>query len=209
MTGVQTCALPIYDELSLKPDGPTERGGGSLFRLGSAFVIFLLLLLSQPSTVYSQPTAPPNRVLELDGNGSYVELPANLFANLTQATVEAWVKIGRLKENAHFLDFGGYQREMYLGNEGTDPALKFLITDARRERHRIVVPGLLETNQWFHLAVVTGPGGVRLYCNGLLVGTTAYAGGLLAIGTNDNFIGRSSNSRSRPVYFQGDRKSVV
>ena len=181
---------------------------GSWSFSGVWILVLGIFLLAQPSPFHAQPAAPPNQVLTLDGTNSHVELPANLFANPTQATVEAWVKIGRLKENAHFLDFGGYQREMYLGTEGTDPALKFLITDARRQRHRIVVPGLLETNQWFHLAVVTGPGGVRLYCNGLLVGTNAYAGSLSAIGTNDNFIGRSSNSRSRPVHFQGQIDDV-
>jgi signal transduction histidine kinase len=202
------------DELTPKPEGRLACGVCSLFRLGASFVlrpssfVILLLLLSQPSTLNSQPIPATNRVLELDGDNSYVELPANLFANITQATVEAWVKIGRLKENAHFLDFGGYQRELYLANGGTDPALKFLITDARRDRHRIVVPDLLEINRWFHLAVVTGPGGVRLYCNGILVGTNAYVGGISAIGTNDNFIGRSSSSRRRPVHFQGQIDDV-
>jgi signal transduction histidine kinase len=167
-----------------------------------------LLFLSCSSTLHAQPAGPANQVLTLDGANSYVELPANLFANPTQVTVEAWVKIGRLKENSHFLDLGGYQREMYLSNEGTDPALKFLITDARRQRHRIAVPDLLELNRWFHLAAVTGPAGVRLYCNGMLVGTNAYSGGISAIGTNDNFIGRSSSSRSRPVYFQGQIDDV-
>jgi signal transduction histidine kinase len=176
------------------------------FDLSILSLAMLLLLL--PPTLHAQPAAPANQVLTLDGTNSYVELPANLFANLTQATVEAWVKIGRLKENAHFVDFGGYQREMYLANEGTDPALKFLITDATRGRHRIVVPGFLELNQWFHLAVVMGPGGVRLFCNGILVGTNAYAGGVSAIGANDNFIGRSSSSRSRPVHFQGQVDDV-
>ncbi len=169
-------------------------------------ITFVLCVLSLAAT--AQPAPPPNRVLDLDGKDSCVELPANLFANLNQATVEAWVKIGRLKENTHFLDFGGFLQEMYLGSEGTGPALKFLITGTSRERHRIVVPGILELNRWFHLAVVTGPGGVRLYCNGILVGTNAYAGSLSGIGTNDNFIGRSSNSRSRPVHFKGQVDDV-
>jgi signal transduction histidine kinase len=172
----------------------------------SSLVIFTLLL-SQISTLHAQP-ASTNRVLELDGSDSHVELPPNLFANLTQATVEAWVNIGRPKENARYLDFGGFQREMYLGNEGADPALKFLITDAGRNRHRILVPGLLGTDQWFHLAMVIGPGGVRLYYNGMLVGTDSYSGGVSGIGTNNNFIGRSNSSRRNPVHFQGQVDDV-
>ncbi len=173
----------------------------------SAFVI-LALLLSHSTSLLAQPSPTLNRVLQLDGANSYVQLPPKLCADLTQATVEAWVRIGRLKENSHFLDFGGYQHEMYLGIEGTDPALKFLITDAKGARHRIVVPDLLERNRWLHLAVVTGPGGVRLYCNGMLVGTNVYAGSLSAIGTNDNFIGRSNSSRRQPVHFQGEIDEV-
>lgn len=34
----------------------------------------------------------PNRVLELDGQGAYVELPVAAFASLRQATLEAWVR---------------------------------------------------------------------------------------------------------------------
>jgi hypothetical protein len=72
-----------------------------------------------------------------------MEVPDNaLLRPNGDFTVEAWVKIGRLKENSHFLDFGGFQREMYLGNDGTDPALKFLITDARRERHRTALASI-------------------------------------------------------------------
>ena len=47
-------------------------------------------LLSSPTTLHAPPT--PNRVLELDGNGSYVELPPNIFKDLEEATVNGWEK---------------------------------------------------------------------------------------------------------------------
>jgi hypothetical protein len=56
------------------------------FRI-SAFGFALFLLLAQPSPLPAQP-ASPNRVLELDGTNSFVQLPANIFDSLTQATVE-------------------------------------------------------------------------------------------------------------------------
>ena len=40
----------------------------------------------------SSPVLAQNRVLELDGQDSYVQLPAHLFDDLEEATVEAWVK---------------------------------------------------------------------------------------------------------------------
>ena len=47
-----------------------------------------------------------NRVLELDGNGSYVELPPNMFTNLTEATVEAWAKWDSFRSYSRIFDFG-------------------------------------------------------------------------------------------------------
>ena len=38
------------------------------------------------------PIGAQNRVLELDGNGSYIQLPSNIFNDLTNATIEGWVK---------------------------------------------------------------------------------------------------------------------
>ena len=51
----------------------------------------LLLLTSLSPRAHAQP-APPNRVLELDGHGSYVELPPNIFKDLEEATVNGWEK---------------------------------------------------------------------------------------------------------------------
>ena len=44
-------------------------------------------------------------------------------------------------------------------------------------------PGLIRLNEWCHIAVVTGAGGVRLYFNGALVGTDNYAGSFSALTT--------------------------
>jgi len=55
------------------------------------FCGIFLLLFAQVCPLFAQPAAT-NHVLELDGNGSYVELPPNIFNNFDEATVEAWVK---------------------------------------------------------------------------------------------------------------------
>jgi hypothetical protein len=51
------------------------------------FAAILVLCLAALGRTYGQPAAP-NRVLELDGHGSYVELPPNIFKDLEEATVE-------------------------------------------------------------------------------------------------------------------------
>ena len=45
--------------------------------------VVVLLILIPPVHLHAQPAAP-NRVLELDGNGSYVELPPNIFKDLEE-----------------------------------------------------------------------------------------------------------------------------
>jgi len=48
-----------------------------------------LLLLCPGRVLDAQPVNTSNRVLELDGKGSYVELPPNIFKDLEEATVES------------------------------------------------------------------------------------------------------------------------
>jgi len=60
---------------------PTKRNQWGAWRFG------VLLLLLSVVGVSAQPAAI-NRVLELDGQDSYVEIPAGAFTNLTEVTVE-------------------------------------------------------------------------------------------------------------------------
>ena len=55
------------------------------------WLTFIALVLFQSFTLHAQPSVT-NQVLELDGNGSYVELPPNIFKDLKEATVEEWAK---------------------------------------------------------------------------------------------------------------------
>jgi signal transduction histidine kinase len=132
--------------------------------------------------------AAENHVLQLNGHGAQVTLPPRLFEGLTQATVEVWARVDELKP-AHFIEFGEARREMYLSYERPTGALKCLLTDAKGVRHRLEVEGLLALGVWFHVAVVTGPGGVRLYCDGELVATDRYAGSLSVLGPARNALG--------------------
>jgi signal transduction histidine kinase/ligand-binding sensor domain-containing protein len=133
-----------------------------------------------------------NRVLQLDGRSSHVRLPVDSFAGLTQATVEAWVKFDAFLPNNRVFDFGGRAHEMYLGCAGEAPDLKFLIADPDSNRHRLEVPGVLQRGRWCHLAVTTGPAGVQLYYNGMLVASNAYTGSFSALAMQHNYLGRES-----------------
>ena len=176
-----------------KPPGP------SFGIRHSAFVISLLLLLSLPSTLNSQP-APQlstNRVLDLDGTNSFLELPPNIFDTLTQATVEGWVKWGSLSRTDRFFDLGDRNREMYVRPQGA--LLTFLLSAPNGERHRIAVPDLLRSNEWCHIAAVSGFGGARLYFNGSLVGTNAYGGSFAGLRGLKNYLGKDNYSSRDPT----------
>src|SRR5262245_27323070 len=75
---------------------PTQAVGGlahskTWWRFVAPFCI-LAALFANVKLLEAQPATPVNRVLELDGTNSCVELPSNIFNGLTEATVEGWVK---------------------------------------------------------------------------------------------------------------------
>jgi hypothetical protein len=154
--------------------------------------------LSNRNEVRLLTSAATNRVLGLDGR-SYVELPPNIFKPLTEATIEGWIKWNRFDPYAGLADFGPYSSELWIapGASATERSatadLDAFISPGPIERHGISVPNLLRTNEWFHLALVTGPGGMKLFVNGVLAGTNAYQGSFAALPNNSrNWLGALS-----------------
>ncbi len=161
----------------------------------------------------AQPSPPPNHVLDLDGAGDYVTLPPAGFTNFHQATIEAWVKWRSASSAARVFDFGARQREMYvrLGLNSASPnsvAMNFLVVDAAGTRRREDVYGGFRLNEWSHVAAVTGPGGVRLYLNGLLVATNSFAGSLSAVGGENYFLGQENYSAAPTATLDGQLDEV-
>jgi signal transduction histidine kinase/DNA-binding response OmpR family regulator/ligand-binding sensor domain-containing protein len=163
----------------------------------------------ESATTQAPDAGPVNHVLELDGTGGYVELPPNIFNNLTQATVEAWVKWDDLNNPGNgfkrFFNYGDALHDMSLGvYPGETNSLWFVIVDSQSGIHDFEVPGLLHPHQWCHVAGVSGPGGMRLYFNGVLVATNDYPGSFAALksGTR-NFLGQTVTPYDRRVNFDG------
>jgi ligand-binding sensor domain-containing protein len=180
--------------------------------------MWLLLLFLAFRNTHAQPAAPPsqpspNRVLNLDGADDWVRLPHAGFTNLHQATIEAWVKWRRFTSSGRVFDFGATQREMYLGTSLVGLAagsgvMKFLITDPDGRRRREDVYGGFRPNQWTHVAVVTGSGGVRIYLNGMLIATNEFTGSLSSLGRENYFLGRHSYSREPDSPLDGQLDEV-
>ncbi len=128
----------------------------------------MALLLGYPAGFAE--VLPGRQVLALDGEGSFVELPRAVFAGLRQATVEGWIRWDRLNFYSRFFEYGSAQRSIGVLHHETSPDLMFQVWPSPRRASGIQVSGILRTNEWCHIASVCGPGGMKLYFNGLLVG---------------------------------------
>ena len=69
------------------------------------------------------------------------------------------------------------------------------------------VAGILKTGEWMHLAAVSGPGGAKLYCNGVLAGTHASTASFSGLKGTHNYLGKSNYS-SRDPSSQGTMDEV-
>jgi PAS domain S-box-containing protein len=179
------------------------------------FELFLVLfvgfcLLNPPAPLYAQPISPTNHVLELDGSGGYVELPPNIFNSLTQATVEAWVKWDTWEGRKwagfkRVFNYGAPRQDISLssGPDGTN-TLWFILVDPQSGQNSIVAPGLLRLHEWCHVAGVTGPTGMQLYFNGVLIGTNGYTGSFANLKNGArNHIAGTVTDVDPPTDFQG------
>src|SRR6266511_4122256 len=128
----------------------------------------LAILLSNTSIGLGQ-----NRVLDLDGNGSAVQLPPNIFNGLDQATIEAWVKFRDLS-GSRFYSYGGFQQDLCVGRLGLHSGRDLdVFVNQGGQRDEVVGAGIIQTDVWYHVAAVLGPGGMQLAVNGVLAGTNA------------------------------------
>jgi hypothetical protein len=143
----------------------------------------------EPSPLAS--TLASNRVLHQSAAGSYVQLPAGIFDNLTEATIEAWVKSSQAGEWVPIFCYGnGNRRNVWMGMIDRTNLLAgiFFGTPFGTE---CFAQDVLRPNEWFHVAFITGQGGERLFLNGVLVATNSFTGSFSASEKGvGNFIGQ-------------------
>lgn len=177
---------------------------------------FPLLTIGIATFTGAAANAASNQVLKLDGQGSYMELPPNLFRDLRQATVEVWAKWDSFPAFARVFEFGAGWNSISLFNHADTSDLRFNIYSEHAQfdtsRQNIIrVSALLRTNEWIHLAAVSGPHGMKLYANGVLVGTNRHEGSFASIKINQtNLVGRGlvRNPNDRDFHGQIDELRV-
>jgi signal transduction histidine kinase/DNA-binding response OmpR family regulator/ligand-binding sensor domain-containing protein len=158
-------------------------------------------MLGQIPNLHAQTVSTTNYVLDLDGTNSYVELPPKMFDGLPALTVEAWVRWDGFygPGDALFFCFGDENQSFFVGNDSNTSQLKFALYDLGGGRHPLQGTGdhlklrLLAEREWCHIAAVSGPGGMKLYFNGVLVGQDDYQKSFDKMNSAiHNYIGRST-----------------
>ena len=147
--------------------------------------------LAQPSRLDAQPASATNRVLDLDGNGGNVELPAGVFDSFKEATIEAWVKFGT-QDDSRFFSYGGYTGDLCLGRQWDNRRqIQFFInSQATGGRLDVLsVPDDIRIGRWYHVAAVCSTNGMRLHLNGVLVATNDVAKSFHSTTNGPNNIG--------------------
>jgi hypothetical protein len=151
----------------------------------------IFVLGALPLTLPAQPAVATQRVLELDGNNSYVQLPDDIFHEFTEGTVEAWIYPNHWDSYQRFFNFGGYQYDMGMGRLYSGQALQFFVSDisAGGEETNLRAEAQLPAREWLHLTAVSGPGGMEMYWNGVLLAANSFGGSFQRTNGKQNFIG--------------------
>jgi hypothetical protein len=150
------------------------------------------LCRAQPSTLNPQP-ASTNYALKLDGTNSFVELPPNIFTNLTEATVEGWVKWDAFSSYSRFFDFGKARQDISVNQDATRPNLRFEINTGPDQQAVVMASDALRLNEWIHIAAVFGRGGMKLYVNGELRDSSSVTNSFKEVANGEhNYLGRNN-----------------
>ena len=174
-----------------------------------------LLLLSLLTVAVQAADTAPNRVLRLDGAGDYVQLPSGIFDDLEQATIEAWVKWDDFSWYEPWISYGlkANRQILEINHEWRFLRPQLIIFNRDQGSHWARTDANLSPGQWLHMAGVTGPGGMRLYINGIEVGRDEFTGSFAALGghsvkdTRDEYTGSFAAAGSGNEFYLGHSSS--
>ena len=110
-----------------------------------------------------------NRVLDLNGQGSYVQLPDGVFDPLDEATIELWAMWHHFRYYSQPIGFGpalgNTRHQITITSDEFTNTLRFGCYEEEKppnKRHDIYAPDALQGGRWYHIVAVTGPGGMKL-----------------------------------------------
>ena len=150
------------------------------------YFLLALWLVSLPFSLHAQTGA----ALDFDGTNDYAVLPSNATLDVSQFTIETWLKWDR--NSATAVDFicgrGLEQMEIHLGNFSNNSVIRFIpVAGVLLDAPTSTLP----QGTWTHLACVYNPsaGLAKMYVNGVEVvltnnGTNPLTTPLAANGVN-------------------------
>ncbi|NLY42535.1 MAG: hypothetical protein GX066_00870, partial [Clostridiaceae bacterium] len=135
--------------------------------------------------------------VQFNGTNGYVRLPNGIFKDLSDYTVATWFRADELREWQRIFDFGSSTSSYaFLTPMGGGRPRYGIKQGSAAEQTLIVNNMTFPLNEWKHVALTTQGTTVRLYIDGVLVGTrTNTTLTLSSLGeTTRNYIGRSQFS---------------
>ena len=146
---------------------------------------FCVLICTLGFAAQGQIVGPAGgQALRFNGVDTTVSLPRNLFNGLQDVTVEGWIRFDRFTNYSRFFDIGSAFNSVNVTHFHTSPNLMFEVWESRTNRAAIHVSGLLQTNEWFHLAMVSGRHGMHLFFNGREIASNPSTLGFGVLNTN-------------------------
>ena len=146
----------------------------------------------------AQTDAQEMQAIRFDGFGSYVELPAGIFAEEANATIEVWVKWEYFNEWSRVFDFGREGNAVVVQNNKSSSQINFRIWDNKEKLHGVRARDAVLANTWHHLAVVCGTGGMRIYVDGTFYDDDDFRGGLNQAYGGNYYLGKSNWPKDQP-----------
>lgn len=172
---------------------------------------FLLLALGMNSLVFAQNPGAGS-CLFFNGTNNYISIPhSNSLVNDSAITLEAWFLPGSFGSNTWenvILGKDGWAQgpQGYTLRCGGNGALSFNFGTGSNWQE-VLVPNVLQTQAWYHVAATFDGSTMRLYLNGVEIGTTNYSG-TISSGNYDLNIARIPYAITGPRHFNGEVDEV-
>jgi VCBS repeat-containing protein len=134
-----------------------------------------------------------------DTSGEYIAVPHDPAFEVAQGTVQLWFNTRDANDNQTLFAKDRYGRNGGLRISLDDRDLRVDLEDGANVR-AISTAGtsfnnLVKSNTWYQLTFTFGSGGMKLYLDGVLVGSNAYNGGLT--GNREAIVIGGSNEQNR------------
>ena len=150
-----------------------------------------------------------------DGHSDYTVIPHSDSFDLSDGTIQLWFNADTPND--------GIQHTLATMNNASNTAGNFTVyVDGGKiyvdlqdgsTTHRIS-GGTVNADQWHHVAFTFGPGGMKLYLDGTLIGSDSYSGGIGNSNQNPLVIGSSTGNSNAggtnnlDLYFDGEIAEV-